>query len=61
MSVCKVCYNVVFILNRDDDHEGILNYFPKAEFQYIEDAGHWVHAEKPAEFLDLVCEFLNRI
>lgn len=34
--------------------------FPKAEFSYVKGAGHWVHSEKPAEFLELVTEFLNK-
>ncbi|MGB1037200.1 MAG: alpha/beta fold hydrolase [Bacteroidia bacterium] len=33
--------------------------FTQAEFVGIEDAGHWVHAEKPAEFLETVLEFLQ--
>ncbi len=31
--------------------------FPAARFAVIEEAGHWVHAEKPNEFLALVQEF----
>ena len=41
------------------DHPEILERFPRAEFQYIEGAGHWVHAQKPAEFLDIVLDNLK--
>jgi esterase len=32
--------------------------FTDAEFVGIEDAGHWVHAEKPTEFYEAVVAFL---
>jgi pimeloyl-ACP methyl ester carboxylesterase len=33
--------------------------FPEAELAVIAGAGHWVHAERPAEFLDRVRVFLS--
>jgi pimeloyl-ACP methyl ester carboxylesterase len=33
--------------------------FPDARFATIQDAGHWVHAEKPAEFLQIAGRFLE--
>jgi pimeloyl-ACP methyl ester carboxylesterase len=33
--------------------------FPEAELAVIAGAGHWVHAERPAEFLDRVRAFLS--
>ena len=41
------------------DHSSILNLFPKATFQTIEKAGHWVHAEAPQEFLQLILSFME--
>lgn len=41
------------------DHPEILERFPSADFQYIEGAGHWVHAQKPSEFLDIVLDNLK--
>ena len=38
----------------------IAERFPAAEFQAIEGAGHWLHAEKPAEFADAVAGWLAR-
>jgi esterase len=32
--------------------------FPKAHLETIPGAGHWVHADKPQEFLKIVAEFL---
>ncbi|MBL1434584.1 MAG: alpha/beta fold hydrolase [Rhodobacteraceae bacterium] len=37
----------------------ILQLFPKAEFEAIEGAGHWLHAEKPREFQATVEAFLG--
>ncbi|XP_018561000.1 protein ABHD11 isoform X1 [Anoplophora glabripennis] len=42
------------------DFPKILKFFPNAELKFIEGAGHWLHSEKPAEFLQLTLEFLNR-
>uniref|UniRef100_A0A023FVL1 sn-1-specific diacylglycerol lipase ABHD11 n=1 Tax=Amblyomma parvum TaxID=251391 RepID=A0A023FVL1_AMBPA len=56
--------NTLFICGGDSpyvskrDHGAIKEQFPKAEIVYVKGAGHWVHAEKPAEFLDLVKKFL---
>jgi esterase len=41
-----------------DDRPLIARLFPAAEHAVIEGAGHWVHAERPAEFLDDVRRFL---
>ena len=43
-----------------DDEEHILQLFPYAEIKTIPNAGHWVHAERPKEFVDMVREFLHR-
>ena len=43
----------------DSDHELILSHFPKAEFETIDGAGHWVHAEKPSEITSILTEFLS--
>jgi len=40
------------------DKPKIDQLFPNSELVYL-DAGHWVHAEKPEEFLNLVLNFLN--
>jgi pimeloyl-ACP methyl ester carboxylesterase len=41
-----------------DHHAAIRRYFPKSSILMIADAGHWLHAEKPAEFIATVAEFL---
>jgi esterase len=43
----------------ETDHSSILNLFPKATFQTIEKAGHWVHAEAPQEFLQLILSYME--
>ncbi|KAF5280727.1 hypothetical protein FQA39_LY18010 [Lamprigera yunnana] len=42
------------------DHDAIQQLFPQAEFQVIEGAGHWVHSEKPNDFLKACLTFLNK-
>ncbi|TPX56824.1 hypothetical protein PhCBS80983_g04261 [Powellomyces hirtus] len=36
----------------------IRKFFPNATIEYL-DAGHWVHSEKPEEFVSLVTSFLK--
>ncbi|XP_060878747.1 protein ABHD11-like [Metopolophium dirhodum] len=43
------------------DHEAIKQIFPSVKFDYIPGAGHWLHAEKPHEFLKLVTQFLATV
>ncbi len=42
----------------DEDLEDIEALFPNFTLETIDQAGHWVHAEKPQEFLDAVLKFL---
>ena len=42
-----------------DSHDKIRRIFPLAEFVYVEGAGHWVQADKPKEFLEIVLRFLS--
>lgn len=43
-----------------EDHDDIRNYFPLANFYTIEEAGHWIHAEAPEEFIEEVLGFALR-
>jgi len=40
-------------------HAVIETLFPKADIDVVPDAGHWVHAEQPALFIDKVSKFLS--
>jgi esterase len=42
----------------DEDLEEIEAQFPNFTLETIDGAGHWVHAERPKEFLDEVLRFL---
>lgn len=44
----------------DEDFQEIENQFPDSEFVTIPNAGHWVHAEAPEEFIDAVLGFCLR-
>jgi len=43
---------------QDDGKERAKQYFPKARFMKLKDAGHWLHAEKPREFEAAVRHFV---
>lgn len=43
---------------KPDDHPAILEQFPQAQFQAIDGAGHWLHAEQPRAFETAVAAFL---
>ncbi|MCW9035440.1 MAG: alpha/beta fold hydrolase [Rhodospirillales bacterium] len=40
-------------------HKLISKMFPQVQFEEIHGAGHWLHAEKPGEFLQIVTDFLG--
>ena len=44
---------------RDSHLPVIRRYFPKASLDTVEDAGHWVHAEKPEDFIRYTRDFLE--
>lgn len=44
----------------DEDFHGIQAYFPDSEISTIPNAGHWVHAEAPDEFIEKVLGFCLR-
>jgi len=46
---------------KEDEHDKILEIFPKAEFERIQGAGHWVHSDQPSEFVRVVSGFLNKL
>ncbi len=41
-----------------EDFDQIYRNFPKADIKTIEGAGHWLHAEKPDEFFDIINKFV---
>jgi esterase len=45
---------------RNSDPPRILEMFPRATWQTIHGAGHWVHADAPDGFAEIVSEFLLR-
>jgi esterase len=42
-------------------HKAVRGFFPAADIQMIDGAGHWVHAQKPEEFGRFVIEFLSAL
>ena len=40
------------------DHDEIQEMFTNAQFKYVQNAGHWVHSQKPAEVMQMMNEFL---
>ena len=43
----------------DSDVPEIRNHFPNAVFETIPNVGHWLHAENPKMFYEMVLRFLN--
>lgn len=43
----------------DEDEADIRRFFPQAEIITIAEAGHWVHAEAPEAFAEVVLDFLD--
>ena len=43
----------------DSDFETIYHHFPDAEIVTVSNAGHWLHAENPKEFLEKTMVFLK--
>ena len=43
----------------DEELEHIEDFYMQLETADIEDAGHWLHAEKPREFFDITSKFLS--
>ena len=44
----------------DEDIEDLEGQFPDSEFVTVANAGHWVHAEAPGEFIDILLGFCLR-
>lgn len=49
--------NSAYIL--PEDHPGIKRHFPQARVIEIADAGHWLHAENPRDFLSAMLAFVS--
>ncbi|GAB3934867.1 alpha/beta fold hydrolase [Larkinella terrae] len=45
---------------KDEDELEIKRIFPNSTLETIQDAGHWVQAEKPAEFVETLIRFLGK-
>ena len=50
--------NSRYILDADLDQ--IQKHFPQATLETIPNAGHWLHAENPKMFFEIVQQFLNQ-
>ena len=44
----------------ETDQNLIRTHFPEATVVTVKNAGHWLHAENPADFYAAVLEFLNK-
>ncbi|RXN27071.1 alpha beta hydrolase domain-containing 11 [Labeo rohita] len=42
-----------------EDYPEIQRLFPCADIQYIPDASHWIHADKPLDFISSIITFLQ--
>ena len=46
-------------ISKDEHFNAIKQQFPHAKIQVIDDAGHWLHAEKTQQVLDEMNQYLN--
>lgn len=44
---------------KNEDNIVIVGFFPNSEVKTIEGAGHWLHAEQPEAFVEMVREFIR--
>lgn len=44
---------------KNEDNIAIVSFFPNSEVKTIEEAGHWIHAEQPEAFVDIVRDFIR--
>jgi esterase len=57
--------SVLFLRGENSDYletslsPEILQYFPLAQLQTIEGAGHWIHADEPDVLSSLVLDFIS--
>ena len=51
---------IFLCFNSEKEYPEIRRLFPDSRINHIPDAGHWVHAEKPLEFVELVTSFINQ-
>ena len=58
-------YPVLFIKGADsnyilpEDYPSIRRIYPEAEIAEVQNAGHWLHAEQPQLFMDIVWNFIR--
>ena len=48
-----------FYKRSNEDYHSIREVFPNAVFSHIPQCGHWVHFEKPNEFLQHIKDYLH--
>ncbi|SMO31767.1 alpha/beta fold hydrolase [Paracoccus laeviglucosivorans] len=44
---------------REPQVQAIREYFPEARIKFLAGAGHWLHADRPAEVAEMAAEFLG--
>jgi len=44
---------------QEEDHDLIMELFPNAVIKTLENTGHWLHAEKPKELIEMIRNFVN--
>ncbi|MBR9998763.1 MAG: alpha/beta fold hydrolase [Cyclobacteriaceae bacterium] len=44
---------------KTEDEGQIKNLFPKATITYFKKAGHWIHADAPEDFIELVASYIK--
>uniref|UniRef100_A0A0K0DAC2 sn-1-specific diacylglycerol lipase ABHD11 n=1 Tax=Angiostrongylus cantonensis TaxID=6313 RepID=A0A0K0DAC2_ANGCA len=53
------CYGEKSDYVKITDHDHIRSMFPNVSIKGVANAGHWIHAEQPTIFIDIICRFLH--
>ena len=54
----RVFYFLFSFFYSEKEHPEIYKRFPLAFIFMVPDAGHWVHSDRPKEFLEIVTKFI---
>lgn len=44
-----------------DDAEKLYSLYPNCDIEVVKNAGHWVHADNPADFIKLISDFVENV
>lgn len=46
-------------MSQDQHFQAVMHQFSNAQIKVIENAGHWLHAEKPQQVIDEISRYME--